>query len=499
VATALLARHRWAAAAVVFAVGALFLLRLCDMTFADPDMFHEMALAREALELGYVPTEDHFAYTPTVSPSVHHEWGTGVVLYLVSKYAGPGGIMALKYLLSFGALTLCMWTATRRGASLLLVALLAPIAILGGSIGFTTLRAQVFTLALTALLFHWLDCDRRGSRRWMIGWVPIYLLWLNLHGGFIVGFILLVAHTMEQAIRRAPVRHLVVLIGAGMTRLISVNPFGSAYYVYLAHALTMDRHLISEWWPLWRTDPQLFRIYLVSLVLLAYAWKSIGWRRMPGVLVMLVTAYAAARHTRHLPIYLVAWLSYVPGYLEQTPLGDWVRNLWQRRYAWIGSGSVALGALCLVQAVPREPWRLRMPADKAAEASGLPVYPIAAIDYLERSDFHGNMMVPFTAGGYVLWRLHPQTKVSIDGRYEVAYQPGVLEEHIAVYEAQPGWQSLLARYPTDALLVPRTTPLDEHLPELPDWRRIYRDEAYDIYARTLSRQAEPAVGETRVP
>ena len=49
----------------------------------DMDLFHEMALIREALALGRIPMEDVFAQTSTVSPVVHHEWGTGAVLYFL--------------------------------------------------------------------------------------------------------------------------------------------------------------------------------------------------------------------------------------------------------------------------------------------------------------------------------------------------------------------------------------------------------------------------------
>ena len=63
--------------AALSALAGLFLCCIALNTFVDPDIWHEMALFREALALGYLPLADQFAYTPTVYPSVHHEWGTG--------------------------------------------------------------------------------------------------------------------------------------------------------------------------------------------------------------------------------------------------------------------------------------------------------------------------------------------------------------------------------------------------------------------------------------
>ena len=82
------------------ALGLLFAATIAVGAFPDPDMFHEMALIRQAIELGHLPLEDDFAYTPTRSPVVHHEWGTGAVLYCLTQLAGPAGILTLKYVIA---------------------------------------------------------------------------------------------------------------------------------------------------------------------------------------------------------------------------------------------------------------------------------------------------------------------------------------------------------------------------------------------------------------
>jgi hypothetical protein len=471
----------WSSAALLACMAAMFLLHLCRMTFADPDLWHEMALARETLAEGRVPADDRFAFTPTVSPSVHHEWGTGMLLYGVFSALGPGGIMALKYALSLGIMGVCLVTAARRGATLPLLALLFPLVIMAGVIGYTTLRAQVFTLFFLALLLRWFDADRRGGRAWMVLCIPMFLVWLNLHAGFVLGLALLAVHGFEMLLRRRPWAHLLLLTVA-LAALVAVNPYGLAYYGYLSHALLMDRGQITEWWPLWRVEPGLFHAYLASLVLLAYCGKCLGWRRLEGLLVLLVTAYAAARHARHLSIYLVAWLSYVPGYMQPTPLGQWVQQLWQRRRPAIVAAASLLAVVCLARAMVLEPWRLRVPVDEADGWAGLPVYPAGAVAYLRGADFRGNLMTPFITGGYCIWELYPQVKVSLDGRYEVAYQPGVFEDHVTLYEAQPGWRDILRKYAGDMLLVPVGGPLAAQLGSENDWQRVYADPAYELYA-----------------
>src|SRR5271170_6337395 len=86
------------------------------MSFCDPDMWHEMALFRQTLIEGGVPREDRFAYTPTVSPSIHHEWGAGAIFYAVATTFGATGIIVFKFALVAAVVSCCYWCARRRGA-----------------------------------------------------------------------------------------------------------------------------------------------------------------------------------------------------------------------------------------------------------------------------------------------------------------------------------------------------------------------------------------------
>ncbi|MCZ6709665.1 MAG: hypothetical protein O7B25_04815, partial [Gammaproteobacteria bacterium] len=466
------------------ALAMLLLSGIALNTFVDPDIFHEMALIREACALGRLPLQDPFAYTPTVYPIVHHEWGTGVLSYFVATRAGVPGILTLKYLLTAAIAAGCVVCARRGGAGLPVLCMLAPTAIFMGWIGFTTIRAQMYTLLLLVCLIYFLDRDREGGRWWIGPWLALYLLWVNLHAGFAVGLILFLLHAAEQLVRRKPVRHL-VLVGLTMIGLVAVNPYGIRYYPFLWQALWMDRPLIPEWAPLWEatSNPMVFCLilYVVSLLVLGYAIYRVGFRKMLGLTLVLILAYAALRHRRHLSLYAVAWLCYVPRFIEGTRLGEMLTRAWTTRpratlFVW-----TLVGLISAVGVVRHRPWELSLPANECEHR--VLIYPVGAVDYLEQVDFRGNLMVPFTVGAFITWKLHPDVKVSLDGRYEVAYPPEALVENHAYYMADPGWQETLDRYPTDAVLVPRSQPISEAMPRAEGWNRVYRDDVYEIYVR----------------
>lgn len=446
----------------------------------DPDVFHQLALIREARAIGHIPLEDRFAYTPTVSPSIHHEWGSGAVLTLATQAAGACGILLLKYALALGIAVLSWTTARRYGASVAVLFALFPPGILLAATGFSTLRAQVYTLFFTALLFFALERDRRGARRWVWPWLAVHVAWLNLHAGFVVGLVLFALHTLESIARRRPSRHLVLALAA-MGALILANPYGWRYLPAIAHGLTLDRSLVTEWDPIWRETAAVQAMFAFSLLAIVYAVVRRGWRNLEGWLLVAATALAAIQHQRHLSIHAVAWCALVPGWIAGTPLGFVLESAWSRRRAVFGAAAaLVLGSSAAVLAT-QAPWRLRVPANPGEHGSLL--YPAGAVEYLATNAFQGNVMTPFTVGAYVSWRLHPRVKVSFDSRYEAAYPPEAALLNRDFYAAREGWRATLARDPTDAVLAPAGARIVGELDRLAGWTRAYADDAFVLFAR----------------
>jgi hypothetical protein len=155
----------------------------------------------------------------------------------------------------------------------------------------------------------------------------------------------------------------------------------------------------------------------------------------------------------------------------------------RRAVAALVALSVAVGLALVAVAMPRHPFRLQVPAQGSDLAAGGVVYPAGAVAYLADHGFHGKLVTSFINGGFVIWKLHPAARVSFDGRYEVAYAPEVLNEDRTLHRARAGWRELYARYAPDAMLAARNEPLDAALPDTTGLVRVYRDDAYDVWAR----------------
>jgi hypothetical protein len=492
--------HWFIAATLLGAIG--FLLRnVAAATVADLDMFHELALIREALELGRIPYSDHYAFVPTVYPVVHHEWATGAVLYLFSVTTGWGmaGISLLRWLLVVAIAAGAWIVARRRGGDPLLMALLAGAAAMLVAPGLSPVRAQMFTYLFVIAMLLLAPAHERLRWRFVVAWLAIVVVWLNMHGGFLVGFGLFALLVVEQASRSWVEHHSLEAIWrenrylltavVAMPALMLVNPYGWHYPGFVLDAVRMDRPLIAEWAPLW--DPRVHPVLLLgvgtSLLVLLYA--VLRRRRLallPGLPMLIATTYFAIRHQRIVPIYGVLWFCLVPGYLAGTPLETLLRGAARRFRPLVATGLFAIAVFGGWTVVRERAWQVRIPE---SPAEGEMYYPVGAARFLQQVGFSGNLMTTFDSGSYVMWTLYPDVRIGMDSRYEVAYPPEWMLENAALYLAEPGWRKALERYGPDAVLVPVGAPLDDVLRQPPTqalWHEWYRDGGFALYGRTAA-------------
>ena len=85
------------------------------------------------------------------------------------------------------------------------------------------------------------------------------------------------------------------------------------------------------------------------------------------------------------------------------------------------------------------------------------------------------MWVPLHWGGYVIYHLNPQIRVSIDGRWTTAYPLDVRKDNIEfAYRGTGGrWKELLDKYGADFALVEKDNPALKEMSENPDWVWVF--------------------------
>jgi tetratricopeptide (TPR) repeat protein len=115
------------------------------------------------------------------------------------------------------------------------------------------------------------------------------------------------------------------------------------------------------------------------------------------------------------------------------------------------------------------------------------VYPVAATDFLKEHKLPGNLYNAYDWGGYLMWRLFPDTLVFVDGRSDS------IEHFVAssrIENAWEGWSEALDAYRVNTIIT-RTCYYDtgeplsliDALVRHPGWSLVYRDEVAVIYVR----------------
>lgn len=443
-----------------FAVLAFAWLRFSENT-ADNDLWGHVLYGGRMLALRQIEPTDVLSWTAAGQPWTNHEVAAEITLALVHRAAGSGGLWCL--MISLAAVTLA-WAVTdgTRGRTQVSVTL----ALLAASTNFIALgyavRPQLFTMlafvAMLAVLRRWLD----GRLAW--GWLlpPLLAAWVNFHGGYLAGWlVLLLALGVELAARlwrrhgydrqrgderqrvgadrgsspettlaRPRVAHF-VLLAVACTAALALNPHGFGLLAWTVQTVQLPRPAISEWHPLPISVATLPFHGVVAITLAAWffsrkprsAWQAV---------VLAVLALMAMRQQRHAPLFGLANLMFTPEHLADS---------WRRLAPWCGH-LLTLFRRPVTQAVAA---LLLLAGGGAAIAAGVgsrsnlfamevpaDVYPLSAIRFIREHALHGNMVTFFDWGQQVLWEL-PHNPVSFDGRLDTVYPQSVMDGHWRFY------------------------------------------------------------------
>jgi hypothetical protein len=383
--------------------------------------------------------------------------------------------------------------------------LLACVSSLWIALPYLGARTQLITLLGIALLSWMLKRwqDGRRSVRWWIP--PLFLLWANLHGGFVAGLLVLglVFVTMmiarwlsslrvvssgrwdEQLFSGEDLRWLAVLAVVS-TAITLINPYGWRLHAEIIGSLSNRFMLdtLQEWQPLSVTGVAGRRYvwYLVVLAVgMAFWYRKVEPVRWVVAGVFLVFSF---RHMRNIPFFLIASLPFcvdvLSGAHEQL-CRRWPVSGATAKRAGLATAVLTAGILWWLGSEHVE--RVVFSGARPAEFFRTTSYPIEAVEWIRaHHDQAGERLYnDYGHGGFLLWWL-PDTKIFIDGRMPAwqRHERAILRDYLALSGAEPDL-TVLTKYAVDWALVKRQTPLEEWLAHDAAWSRIYGDDKAVIY------------------
>ena len=432
-------------------VVALMALPIMVRTVADPDLWGHTRFGLDMLATYTLPRDDPYSFTQDV-PWINHEWLSELVMGGAYRAGGSIGLVVLKAALV--AAFFAVVVGAYAGASLFVAAPAFFLVAWGTAYLTSTLRPQLWTLIGVALICRLL---MTAPRPWWLGALPLlFAVWVNLHGGWIVGAGLLVVWTSVQMCRSRAPRTLIAGVALLSALATLVNPYGWQMWAFLAGTVRMSRD-IAEWRPLLTLPVLDWAPWL--LVVIGVSLCSISKPRPPleRLAMVAMLAYAAFRVARTAPLCVVAAVVLMRPSVLATRFNVPLTVDPPSRSALRGL-AVALLALAVISGAVMTRLARCIPIAGAWSPD------LVAGQSLIDSKVRGRMVTWFDWGEYTLWHLGGGLRVSMDGRRETIYSDTVLERHFALYEGTPEGLAYLERLGPDYVWLPAsTTPVRDWL------------------------------------
>jgi len=419
-----------------FTLALLIGLCLYERALGDPDTGWHIAAGDLILSLGHLPASDPWSYTAGSFPWLNNSWLADSGMSLAHRAGGLALVVKCTIaLFALAAAMLCS-NALRLGAgpiSVMLAFIPGLLIILMAMLA----RPQMLTFLILAI---WYAVLRFGAHRHFFILPFLMVLWVNVHGGFLIGFLTLGFFGAEALVhhRYGRVKVLTATFIACLLAML-VNPMGWQVLEGANRSLSSPLvAVLNEWRPLQfgKTDlfPALFAVIVIASGclhlrsippadrLLAGVWLIYGLASIRMLIIATIFIFpvlAVALHHR-----LVAYDR--TGAIRRKD-DEYAADTTSPKGRKVGACFALITLALLFSPLPeRALWP--QPADFA---SGLA--PKEEIAFIEANYPALRFLNSYNFGGYLIYARRGKIPVFIDGRATTAYPWQVAEDYIAFH------------------------------------------------------------------
>lgn len=465
-----------------------------------------------------LPRTDSFSSTMSGKRWYAWEWLYDSMIGLIFNAAGLNGVVLFSGILIALSFTFLFRIQLARGSNLLVAVFFLLLSASSSTIHFLA-RPHVVTWLFTLFWVQILDStdisDRtaNGQQR-ILYWLPaLMLLWVNLHGGFLMGFVLLGIYLIAAIVQRLASRDLhartaaakrariLIFISALCLLASFVNPYGyklhSHVYAYLSNHFLMN-HIEEFQSPNFHALAP--RCFVVLLLFALFTLSVTSRRARPSqVLLVLFATYSGLYASRNIPIASMlvtvaiaplfsAWKTdavsreYAEGMRTLSSrllsFSQRMGKMESRQYGHVWPALVVLFSLLICAHQGHLGTRTLMNAEFDAKR-----FPVRATDLISAQQISDPIFSLDSWGGYLIYRLYPRVKVVVDDRHDL-YGEQFLKDYLKVIHVEPGWDKQLDAWKVTRVLLPANSALSSILKEKPDWKIINDDGVAILFLRS---------------
>jgi hypothetical protein len=459
----------------------------------DGDTGYHIKTGELILQSWHVPAHDPYSLHSPPLKWTAHEWLSEVVMALLFKAFGLTGVVIFFAILLAITHWLLYHVLRNQSDDILLCTITAILATATSSTHWLA-RPHVFSLLLTILWCYYLNRFQYRDEK-TLAYLPLLMFfWVNLHGGFIIGLILVTIYLLGNILfaftgRRELSQQYqekaksLLLVGAASTAVCLINPQGFEILLFPLR-ITSDRFVmdrVTEFLSPNFHDALPFKYMLLTLIgALALSRTALGVIDLAIVVLLSYMALYSARHVSLFAIVLAPiLLKTMAGILARAP--ETFLKFCQIRnrnlnaidahisgYLWPMLSTVLVVVLAGTGMVKYHFDNKKFPA--------------AAVEFLKREPIVGNMFNDDEFGDYMIFTAWPEYRVFMDGRSDM-YGRKFGGDYLRVANVQPGWKEILKKYNISWVIFDTDSALTAALQDQSDWRTIYSDRVATIFVK----------------
>jgi hypothetical protein len=450
---------------------------------SDGDLARHLAHGRYILAHGHLITTDPFSFTRPGAPFLGFEYGSQIIFAAAERIGGLPAVAILAGLLLAVTYAMLASFMLRRGVDPLLAYLATTIGAALGA-GHWVARPHLFSLLLSLLLLEMLESPK-ARPLWQYG--LLFALWANIHGGFVLGLILIgvyLAGALAEWLTAGPTsefkpraRH---YAGALIVALLAtlLNP----------HGLELQRHLLAFFGQKYLfdntaefTSPDFHDIVgkmfliglLLSVVSLILVQKRPSLPRLFVVCAMTAFALNAVRNVALFGLIAIPLVAlHVNDAWQRLPDPGGVRGRFSQTAQRTSTVPWCLGLTVLLVVLGASRGRVGS-TQLIRDGFNPETFPVTAVAKGRWAGLEGHIFSEFAWGGYLVYAW-PEQRIFIDGGTDF-FGPELFKEFADIKQLRPGWRKLFEQRDISLALLRRQTTLSHELARDPRWHTWYCD------------------------
>jgi len=470
----------------------------------DGDLALHLNLGKYILNTRRIPLQDVFSHTMSGEAVTQHEWLSAVIFEGIMRPFGLDGVIFLCALV-ISITVLMLYKFLRRKSQTLLPVLFVVTITIINSILHWLPRPHIFSYPLLTLWLIILDRLRKGEfRSWWI--LPaLMMIWVNLHGGFIIGFIVWIIFgfgtAWDSRFQRIdkkdelPKGFWRVYLSAGLTSFLAslLNPSGIGLWkTVIGHVGNKYLAGITEEFQSPNFHNMTFLPLLLTIglliIVLGFSEKKIKSEQIFNTTAWLIMSLYSARN---IPLFAIAMapllVSSLDSMLENANLNfkifPWLKGFNSRMEILDSQlkGNI-WPFLCAIAVILGLGMGFRFDINRQGYEFDPKVFPVQAVEWIKDNPQQGEMFNFFQWGGYLQYHLWPENLVFIDSKSDF-YGEDFLRQYGQVIAQQDGWEYVLKQNNVDWAILPIDEPAADAIQRELGWKAIYEDETAVVLIR----------------